>query len=149
VPGALTRGLFPQRYPRRLRALVHRATGTKHRLDRDQSGRFSSESDATEELVAELGAAFLCAEHGITLEPRLDHAQYLTSWLSVLKADQKAIFAAASAASKAVEFLSAKKYQIRAHREEPNATLDCVASPSRLAMISKIVQEGTGRNAYW
>lgn len=62
-----------------------------------------------EELVAELGARFLSAELGIKIESWLDHAQCLTSWLSMLKADKRAIFAAASAASKAVGFLSAKK----------------------------------------
>jgi antirestriction protein ArdC len=59
-----------------------------------------------EELVAELGAAFLCANLGITQEPRPDHAQYLASWLGVLKADKRALFTAASAASKAAEFLT-------------------------------------------
>ena len=60
-----------------------------------------------EELVAELGAAFLCADLGIADTPRADHAQYLESWLRVLKADKKAIFAAASKASQAVDFLAA------------------------------------------
>ena len=60
-----------------------------------------------EELIAELGAAFLCADLGITDEPRADHAQYLTTWLSVLKADKKAIFTAASKASEAAAFLAA------------------------------------------
>jgi antirestriction protein ArdC len=62
---------------------------------------------AIEELVAELGAAFLCADLGITDEPRADHAQYLATWLSVLKADKKAIFTAASKASEAAAFLTA------------------------------------------
>ena len=56
--------------------------------------------------IAELGAAFLCADLGISDEPRADHAQYLASWLSVLKADKKAIFTAASKASQAAEFLT-------------------------------------------
>jgi hypothetical protein len=62
---------------------------------------------AMEELVAELGAAFLCADLRITDEPRADHAQYLTSWLAVLKADKKATFTAASKASEAAAFLAA------------------------------------------
>jgi antirestriction protein ArdC len=57
-------------------------------------------------LVAELGAAFLCSELGITAEPRVDHAQYLSSWLSVLKADKRAIFTSASKASEATAYLS-------------------------------------------
>ena len=59
-----------------------------------------------EELVAELGAAFLCADLRITDTPRLDHAQYLDNWLRVLKTDKKAIFTTASKASQAVEFLT-------------------------------------------
>jgi len=60
-----------------------------------------------EELVAELGAAFLCANLQITGEPRADHAQYLASWLAVLRADKRAIFTAASKASEAAAFLAA------------------------------------------
>jgi antirestriction protein ArdC len=60
-----------------------------------------------EELVAELGAAFLCADLQITDDPRADHAQYLVSWLAVLKADKKAIFTAAAKASEAAAFLAA------------------------------------------
>jgi antirestriction protein ArdC len=59
-----------------------------------------------EELVAELGAAFLCADLRISDTPRADHGQYLESWLRVLKADKKAIFTASSGASEAVEFLT-------------------------------------------
>jgi antirestriction protein ArdC len=58
-----------------------------------------------EELVAELGAAFLCADLGIVDQPRADHAQYVDHWLEVLKGDKKAIFAAASKASEAASFL--------------------------------------------
>ncbi|MEY9524037.1 antirestriction protein ArdC [Bradyrhizobium japonicum] len=58
-----------------------------------------------EELVAELGAAFLCAELGIAVEPRADHAQYLAHWLNVLKEDKRAIFTTASKAAQATAFL--------------------------------------------
>jgi antirestriction protein ArdC len=68
--------------------------------------RFGDEAYAMEELVAELGAAFLCANLRITDTPRADHAQYIESWLRVLKADKKAIFTAASKASQAVDFLT-------------------------------------------
>ena len=86
--------------------LVH-YSGVKHRLDRDLTGRFGSESYAMEELVAELGAAFLCGDLGITPEPRSDHAQYIASWLKVLKDDKKAVFTAASKASEAANWLLA------------------------------------------
>jgi antirestriction protein ArdC len=86
---------------------VH-ATGAKHRLDRDLSGRFGSESYAMEELVAELGAAFLCADLGLSAEPRSDHAGYIASWLKVLKGDNRAIFTAASKAQAATDWLHAQ-----------------------------------------
>ncbi len=84
--------------------LVH-WSGAKHRLDRDLTGRFGTESYAMEELVAELGAAFLCGDLSITPEPRTDHAQYIANWLTVLKSDKKAVFAAASKASEAANWL--------------------------------------------
>jgi len=58
-----------------------------------------------EELCAEIGAAFLCADLGITPETRDDHAAYIQSWLKVLKDDKRAIFTAASHAQKAADFL--------------------------------------------
>jgi antirestriction protein ArdC len=67
--------------------------------------RWGDEGYAMEELVAEIGAAFLCADLGIALAPRDDHAQYIAHWLKVLKNDKKAIFTAASAAEKASTFL--------------------------------------------
>jgi antirestriction protein ArdC len=95
-------------YSTLLHELTH-WTAPEQRCNRTLGNRFGDDAYAMEELVPELGAVFLCTKLGFTLEPRLDHAQYLTSWLSVLKADKKAIFAAASAASTAVEFLSAGK----------------------------------------
>ena len=87
---------------------VH-ATGAKNRLGRDLSGRFGSEAYAVEELVAELGAAFLCADLGLSQEPRLDHAGYIESWLKVLKGDTRAIFTAAGKAQAAVDWLHAQQ----------------------------------------
>ena len=57
--------------------------------------------------MAELGAALLSAELGISAEPRADHAQYLANWLQVLKNDSRAVFTAASAAGKAATYLKA------------------------------------------
>ena len=59
-----------------------------------------------EELVAELGAAFLCADLDLTPEVREDHASYIASWLKVLKNDKRAIFTAASHAQRAADFLN-------------------------------------------
>ena len=61
---------------------------------------------SAEELVAELSAAFLCAELQITNTHRSDHAQYIANWLTVLKSDTKAIFTAASLATRAVAYLN-------------------------------------------
>lgn len=80
-------------------------TGHATRCARDLGRRFGKDAYALEELVAELGASFLCAELQIASEPRPDHAHYIKDWLDVLRADKKAIFTAASQASKAVEFL--------------------------------------------
>ncbi len=90
--------------------LCHELThwsGHKSRLDRDLSGRFGDRAYAAEELVAELGAAFLCADLGITNMPRLDHAQYVASWFMLMRDDKRAIFTAASKAAAAAEFLAA------------------------------------------
>ena len=80
-------------------------TGHGARLARDFSGRFGDEKYAAEELVAELAAAFLAADIGYEPQPREDHASYLASWLRVMKADKRAIFTAASHASRAAEYL--------------------------------------------
>jgi len=78
-------------------------TGAKHRLARDFSGRFGDEAYAFEELVAELGAAFLCAH--CEVDGKLQHESYIANWLRVLKGDKKAIFSASSNARKAAEFV--------------------------------------------
>lgn len=85
--------------------LVH-WTGADHRLARTFGERFGDDAYAMEELVAELGAAFLCSDLKITAEPRPDHAAYIDHWLRIMKGDKKAIFAAASAAARATEYLS-------------------------------------------
>jgi len=59
-----------------------------------------------EELVAELGAAFLCADLAVTNTPREDHAAYIANWLAVMREDKRAIFTAAAKASQAVDFLT-------------------------------------------
>jgi antirestriction protein ArdC len=67
--------------------------------------RWGDEGYAREELVAELGAAFLSADLGITPEVREDHSAYIASWPQVLKGDKRAIFQAAAHAQRAVDFL--------------------------------------------
>ena len=84
--------------------LIH-WTGHTTRMAREFGKRFADKAYAFEELVAELGSAFLCAGLGVTPEPREDHAAYLASWLKVLKEDKRAIFSAAAHAQRAVDFL--------------------------------------------
>lgn len=90
--------------------LTHWTGGTR-RLDRNLKGRFGTESYAAEELVAELGAAFLCAQFGIESQPRPDHAAYIKNWITLLKSDSKAILTAASKAQEAVD------YMLKLHQE--------------------------------
>lgn len=89
--------------------LAHECTHwTRHpsRLDRDFGRkRWGDEGYAREELVAELGAAFLCADLGLELTPRPDHAAYLDSWLKVLRDDKRFLFTAAAHAQKACDLL--------------------------------------------
>ena len=80
-------------------------TGADSRLARNLEHRFGSDKYAMEELVAELGAAFLCAHLGLESQPREDHAIYLQSWLTRLKSDSRAIFVAAGKAQRAADFL--------------------------------------------
>jgi antirestriction protein ArdC len=78
-------------------------TGHRSRLDRDLRGRFGERAYAAEELVAELCAAFLCAEFSI--DGDLRHAGYIQSWIGLLKADSRAFFTAASKAQAAADYL--------------------------------------------
>jgi len=91
--------------------LAHECTHwTRHpsRLDRDFGRkRWGDEGYAVEELVAELAAAFLCADLQLTPEVRQDHASYIASWLKVLKNDPRAVFTAASHAQRAADYLNA------------------------------------------
>jgi antirestriction protein ArdC len=86
----------------------HKTHWTRHpsRLGRSfERQRFGDEGYAREELVAELGAAFLCADLELKLEDRQDHAAYIGHWLQVLRNDKRAIFAAAAHAQRAVDYL--------------------------------------------
>jgi antirestriction protein ArdC len=101
--------------------LAHESTHwTRHpsRLERDFGRKtWGDEGYAREELVAELGAAFLCADLELTPEIRDDHAAYIATWLQVLKNDTRAIFQAAAHAQRAVDFL----HQLQPERREAAA----------------------------
>ena len=90
-------------------------TGPKDRCARDMKGRFGDQHYAAEELVAELGAAFQCAEFAFDNDVR--SPGYIAHWIKLLKEDKKAFFTASSAAQKAVDFLRGKAMQ----EEEPVA----------------------------
>ncbi len=92
-------------YATGLHELVH-WSGDKKRLNREMKGKFGSADYAEEELVAELGSAFLMADLGI--EGEVQHESYIASWLKALKNDKRYIFKAASAASKAHRYLMDK-----------------------------------------
>jgi len=125
----------------RLHELGH-WSGADHRLNRNYGERFGDHAYAFEELVAELTAAYLCAELEITNVPRPDHAQYIAGWLEVLKNDTRAIFTAAAAASTAVAYLNGLQPQVL--EAEPSVPTETPApnsaspghSPHRPSLIS-------------
>lgn len=113
--------------------LVH-WTGAKARLDRDLSTRFGERSYAAEELVAELGSAFVMAQLGIAPEPHPQHAAYMAGWLPLLRSDDRALFTAASLASKAAQFL-----------QGPNSeAVSPAAGPSKPIRPTTVLQSITG-----
>jgi antirestriction protein ArdC len=95
--------------------LAHETTHwTRHpsRLDRSfGQKRFGDDGYATEELVAELGSAFVCATLDLAVEDRAENASYIATWLKALKADSRAIFSAAAHAQRAADFLHATQPQ--------------------------------------
>src|SRR5690606_37624584 len=91
-------------YSTLLHELVH-WSGASTRLDRTKGKRFGDHQYAVEELIAELGSAFLCAEYQIATAEKGDHAAYIAHWLKVLKDNKHCLISAASEASKAVTFM--------------------------------------------
>lgn len=91
-------------YSTLLHELTH-WTGHPKRLERKMKSKFGDHAYAEEELIAELGAAFLSAEFGVTQAEKADHASYIANWLKVLKDNKQFVISAASEASKAVEYM--------------------------------------------
>lgn len=81
-------------------------TGHPTRLDRDLVNRFGSEAYAAEELIAELGAAMWCGQHGIVNVTRADHVGYLKGWVKVLSDERNALVTAASKAQQAIDYMA-------------------------------------------
>jgi antirestriction protein ArdC len=103
-------------------------SGAEKRLDRVKGKIFADPAYAFEELVAELGAAFLSADLGISAEPREDHASYIASWIRALKDDNKAIFRAASLAEKAAGFMHSLQPAGAAAEAEEEAPAQALAA---------------------
>lgn len=117
--------------------LAHEITHwTRHpsRLARDMGRKSWGDAGyAMEELVAELGSAFLCADLGITPEVREDHAAYIGSWLKVLKDDKRAIFSAAAHAQRAADYLHGLQSKAELHPETPEVA-NGNNEPAKLAL---------------
>lgn len=101
--------------------LIH-ATGAPHRLARKKGENFGDEAYAKEELVAELGSAFLCAKFGISNTYGTQHESYLASWLKCLGGDKTAFFKASTAADKAFKLIC----PVSAEDFPPAPETDCV-----------------------
>ena len=116
-------------------------SGAEHRLNREHGRRFGDEAYAFEELVAEIASGILCAELGISSSLREDHVQYIAHWLDILKNDKKAVFAAASQASHASEYLFSLQPNGQARNEgvddQPDDGGDVVAEPQGPAPLSR------------
>lgn len=104
MPEFATFGTAAGYYGTALHELAH-WTGAPSRLDRTKGKVFGDPDYAFEELVAELSAAYLCADLAISAEPREDHASYIAGWIRALKADNRHVFRAASYAEKAAGFM--------------------------------------------
>lgn len=121
--GTSTMSVSESFYGTALHELTH-WSGAKHRLNRQFGERFGDQAYAAEELVAEIGSAFLCAELQITQDMRPDHVAYLSSWLRLLKNDSRAIFTAAARASEATNFLKRFSSKTDEGEAEINAMSD-------------------------
>jgi antirestriction protein ArdC len=122
---------FRSRGPRPITSSLHELghwTGAAQRLDRDLSGSLGSKKYAQEELVAEITSTFVCASLGIV--PTVRHADYIGSWLEVVREDDRAIVRAASAASKAADYLLA-------FRHESNESVEAVELSDHLVVSDR------------
>src|ERR1035437_1477687 len=129
-----------QFYNVRFHELTH-WSGHKSRLDRDLKNRFGSRNYAAEELIAELGAAFLCAEFGF--DGDLRSAGYIGNWIELLRADKRAFFTACSQASRAADYLRGLAL---AEPSEIAAGGPQLAAPISLARCSAVSPARSGRD---
>jgi antirestriction protein ArdC len=90
-----------------LHELSH-APGAVKRLNRESiadAGRFGSPTYAAEELVAELSAAYLCSEAGISPAVVENQAAYIQAWLAKFRSDKRLIVIAAAKAQKTADYI--------------------------------------------
>lgn len=120
-------------------------TGHTSRCAREFGRRFGDQAYAFEELIAELGSAFLSADLGITSTPRQDHANYLANWIEVLRNDKRAIFTAASKAEAATRFLHGPEIEEGDSEEEssslPESVPVAVPAPVEPVIVEPVVVE--------
>ena len=98
--------------------------GHKARLDRDLKGRFGQAAYAAEELIAELGAAFLTAE--FSFDGDLRHAGYIETWIGLLRSDKRAFFTAASKAQAAADYLRGWRWRSRSRKRHKPLKRGCI-----------------------
>lgn len=125
--------------------LIH-WTGAPHRLARDLTSRFGARAYAAEELVAELGAAFVLADLGIARTPHPDHAAYCASWAVLLRADSRALSHAATQGSRAADYLAAQQPPALAQASSPPPT-DTVAGAVTSAPFTALARRDHRRTA--
>ena len=106
-------------YSTALHELAH-WTAHPDRCNRNLAGRFGDAAYAAEELIAEMGSAFLCAH--CRLEGRLQHASYIESWLQVLRQDKRAVFTAAAKAQAAADYVLSSRF--RSHPTAPARVIE-------------------------
>jgi antirestriction protein ArdC len=131
-----------------LHELIH-WTRHKSRLNRDfDQKKFGDKGYAIEELVAELGSAFACADLGITPDTREDHAAYIKEWLAALKEDNRIIFRAAAYAQRAEDYLKGLQPAPSAQAEEtPNRAEQPVpVEASTAAPVKKPIRQKSRRS---
>ncbi len=119
-------------------------TSPKDRCGRELGTRFGDAAYCVEELIAELASAFLCADLNVAPAPRPDHAHYLAHWLTILRADKRAIFTAASKAAQAAAYLHGLQPDASNH-EVPSVA---IGQPEPLSHIG-VAQSGLGATAWF
>ena len=105
-------------YSTQLHELVH-WTGHPKRLAREFGKAFGDDAYAREELTAELGSAFLCADLGLRPDVREDHAPYIGHWVDILRETPRELFRHAAQGQKAADYLAGLQPGLFANQPVP------------------------------